>query len=394
MAGKKTSIARRRVLKTLAATAVSAPFVNRGAYKLFAQSEREYSSRVIDLVGRSLVIDMLSPPEIVDITTRQDLAWNSAEWLFAADDVPVRDLEKIKRSGITVFHTGSGIYGEDPFLAGVKHFGAWNNFLANHAGNFMRIDSPGDLEAVKASGKIGLLLGVQQSRHFVNVTDVTYFHKIGQRVSQLTYNSQNMIGSGCTERGDGGLSVFGVQIVRQMNKVGMLIDVSHCGDRTTLDAIDASSKPLAITHANCRALVPGQPRNKTDEAIVKMAEKGGVMGITTLRSFVRDSEPTTIDHVVDHYDHVIRLTGIEHVGIGSDVFMTGYDDMPQWAVDRLRLLYDKRMGFREKFNIEGLHSPERIFNLVEALVRRGYSDANIEAILGGNFKRLLKTVWS
>ncbi len=112
-----------------------------------------------------------------------------------------------------------------------------------------------------------------------------------------------------------------------MNEVGMLIDVSHCGDRTTLDAIELSPKPIAITHSNCRAL-NNHPRLKTDEAIRKLAAKGGVMGITGVRMFVQDKEPTTVEHIVDHIDHVVKLVGIEHVGIGSDSDLIGYDDMP------------------------------------------------------------------
>ena len=112
-----------------------------------------------------------------------------------------------------------------------------------------------------------------------------------------------------------------------MNDVGMLVDVSHCGDRTTLDAIELSKRPIAITHSNCRAL-NNHPRLKTDEAITKLAAKGGVMGITGVRMFVRDREPTTIEHIVDHIDHVVKLVGIEHVGIGSDSDLNGYDDMP------------------------------------------------------------------
>ena len=106
----------------------------------------------------------------------------------------------------------------------------------------------------------------------------------------------------------------------------MLIDMSHCGDRTTLDAIELSQKPIAITHSNCQALTP-HPRNKTDEAIRKLAAKGGVMGITGVRMFVRDRDPTTVANMADHIDHVVKLAGIEHVGIGSDADLNGYDDM-------------------------------------------------------------------
>jgi membrane dipeptidase len=172
---------------------------------------------------------------------------------------------------------------------------------------------PAELERYRSSGTLD---------------DVDLFHGLGQRVSQLTYNARNLIGNGSTERRDDGLSDYGLAVVSRMNQVGMAVDVSHSGDRTTLDAIEASTRPVLITHSNCRALVPGHPRCKTDEAIRKMAAAGGVMGITGVRMFVRAEEPTTIEHVLDHFDHVARLTSVEHVGLGSDMDLDGYDDLP------------------------------------------------------------------
>lgn len=122
-----------------------------------------------------------------------------------------------------------------------------------------------------------------------------------------------------------------MRVVERMNAVGMAIDVSHCGDRTTLDAFEFSQKPVLITHSNCRALVPGHPRCKTDEAILAVKKSGGVMGITGVRNFIRDKEPTTIEHMLDHYDHVARLIGVEHLGVGSDMDPDGYDDIPEPA---------------------------------------------------------------
>ena len=148
-----------------------------------------------------------------------------------------------------------------------------------------------DLDALADSGKIGIVLGVQNSEHFQAVGDVKRFYAAGQRVSQLTYNTQNLIASGSTDRADGGISDFGASIIRAMNEIGMAVDVSHCGDRTTLDAFELSMKPVLITHSNCRALVPGHPRCKTDDAIKAMAAKGGVMGITGVRNFVRNESP-------------------------------------------------------------------------------------------------------
>jgi len=275
----------------------------------------------------------------------------------------------------------------------LQFIAAWNGFIAHHHDTMMRIDSPASLDAVKRAGKIGVVLGIQNSAHFRTPDDVDRFHSLGQRVSQLTYNARNLIGNGSTERRDDGISDFGVSIVERMNKLGMAVDVSHCGDRTTLDAFEISKRPVLITHSNCRALVPNHPRVKTDEAIRKMAASGGVMGITSVRMFVKADEPTTIEHMLDHYDHVAKLVGVEHLGVGSDIDLHGYDDMPAEENLQMRASYKGSYGFREKIDIEGVDHPKRMFDLTEGLIRRKYSDTHIEGILGGNFKRVLADLW-
>jgi membrane dipeptidase len=224
--------------------------------------------------------------------------------------------------------------------------------------------------------------------------DVDHFHGLGQRVSQLTYNARNLIGNGSTERVDGGLSDYGVAVVQRMNEVGMAVDVSHSGDRTTLDACEFSKRPVLFTHSNVRALVPGHPRCKTDDAIRAMARSGGVMGITGVRMFVKADEPTTIEHLLDHYDHVARLVGTEHLGVGSDIDLDGYDDMPAEENKRLRGGYKGSYGFRDKIDIEGVDHPKRMYDLTEGLIRRRYQDEEIRGILGGNFQRVLSEIWS
>lgn len=363
-----------------------APMINRGRYRLFAQSAREYSKRAIELVGRSLVIDMLSPLVLSQSRMRRLLS-------DPASLTPA-DIQRYKESGITVFHVAVGVGGREATLNVLRYVAGWNGFIAHHSDHFTRIDSPATLDAVAQSGKIGILIGVQNSEHFQTLDDVDTFFGLGQRVSQLTYNARNLIGNGSTERRDDGLSDFGVAIVERMNKVGMAVDVSHCGDRTTLDACEISKKPVLITHSNCRALNPNHPRCKTDEAITRMARTGGVMGITGVRMFVRADEPTTVEHVLDHFDHVARLVGIEHVGIGSDVDLDGYDDLPPAELRALRASYKGSYAFRDKIDIEGLDHPKRIFDLTEGLIGRGYSDRHIELILGGNFARALKEIWT
>ena len=382
-------LTRRELLKTAGKAGVAAlavPFVNRGRYRLFAASQKEYSARAVELVTRSTVIDMLS---VFTLNFPQMNKWFANPETFT--DV---DLQPFKQSGINVFHIGVGMGGPDSFLEVLKFFATWNGFIADHTDQLMRIDSPGDLERVKRSGKVGVLLGLQNSEHFRTPADVTMFHGLGQRVSQLTYNSRNLIGNGSTERRDEGISDFGVRIIERMNSVGMAVDVSHCGDRTTLDAFEISKKPVLITHSNCRALAPGHPRCKTDEAIKKVGAAGSVMGITGVRMFVKNDEPTTIEHVLDHFDHVSKLIGPDHLGVGSDIDLYGYDKMPPDQNRQLRAGYKGSYGFREKIDVEGLDHPKRMFDLTEGLIRRKYSDKDIEGILGGNFKRVLSQIWA
>lgn len=380
--------ARRRVLRTLAGTAAAAlgaPFLNRGRYGLFAHAERRYSARALEIVQRTIVVDMLSPLML-------DFDW-FGRFMAAPDVFTSADLAPYRESGIDVFHVGIGTGGPEANAQSLRFFADWNSFLANHDRLFLRVDSADDLARVKASGRIGILLGLQNAEHFRHPDDVNAFHGLGQRVAQLTYNARNLIGNGATERRDEGLSDFGVGIVERMNQVGMAVDVSHCGDRTTLDAFEASKRPVIITHSNCRALVPGHPRCKTDEAIRRMAAGGGVMGITGVRMFVRAEEPTTIEHVLDHFDHVARMTSVEHLGVGSDVDLYGYDDMPPELNKKLREGYKGSYAFRDKLDVEGLDHPRRMFDLAEGLIRRGYSDRDIELILGGNFARVLGELW-
>jgi membrane dipeptidase len=384
-----TQRTRRRMLKQMAAAGAAvatAPMINRGHFQLFAHSAAEYSARAVDLVKRSLVIDMLSP-----------LTLNfpkQAEWFANPERFTTADLQPFKDSGIHVFHTAVGLGGLDPFTEGLKFFATWNSFIAGQDGNFMRIDSAGDFDRVRTAGKVGILLGLQNAEHFRQPADVNVFHALGQRVSQLTYNARNLIGNGSTERRDDGISDFGAAIIERMNQVGMAVDVSHCGDRTTLDAFEISKKPVLITHSNCRALAPGHPRCKADEAIRKVGQAGSVMGITGVRMFVKNDEPTTIEDLLNHFDHVRKLIGPQHLGVGSDIDLYGYDAMPPEQNKRLRAGYKGSYGFREKIDIEGVNHPKRMFDLTEGLIRRRYSDADIEGILGGNFKRVLSQIWS
>jgi membrane dipeptidase len=367
----------------MAATALSvaAPMINIGRYQAFAASPKKYSARTLRVIERSLVIDMLAPLKI-----------NFSPDAYA-NPLTEEEAAMFRTCGINAFHHSTGTWGPQVVEDTLQFIAAWQGFAGRNSHVFSLVGRAADLDRAKAERKVAVIMGVQNAEHFRTAADVKRFHQIGLRCAQLTYNSQNLIGTGSTERVDGGITDFGVEIIKAMNEVGMLIDVSHCGERTTLDAIELSPKSIAITHSNCRALLD-HPRLKTDEAIRKLAAKGGVMGITGVRMFVRDREPTTLDHIIDHIDHVVKLVGIEHVGIGSDSDLHGYDDMPPDQLQMLRGSFKASYGFRDKLDIEGFDHPQKTFDLTEGLFRRGYSEQNIAAVLGGNFRRLLGATWA
>lgn len=347
---------------------LAAPFLNTGRFSLFAQGNA-YSARTLDLVRQSTVIDMLG---LITLNYKKLSSWESDPGRFQA-----ADFKRLKSSGITALHPAVGYTTGDIYAETLKDITGWNLFLAGHPEQFLRIDNAADFERAKTTGKIGIVIGQQNSVHFRTLADVDRFYRLGQRVSQLTYDG-NRIGGGSTGSKDAGLTEYGGSIVERMNRVGMAVDISHCADRTSLDAIEASATPVLITHSNCRKLVPNSSRCKTDETIRQMAAKGGVMGVTMVRGFVAPGGPATIETVLDHVDHIAKLVGVEHVGVGSDVDLDGRD----WPAKGPR-----------KYDLDGIDYSKKIFDLTEGLVRRGYSDANIALILGGNFKRALGSMW-
>ncbi len=377
------------------AATLGAPFLSLGRVRLAARGPRglsmggrDYSTRCVDLVTGNLVIDMLFP---LSLSSER-----SARWGPAGKGINEEDWADFVASEIDVMHAAYGIGGRDVHDARdnvLAYVASLNALIAGRPDLFRRIDSVADMDEVFEAPQSGILVGIQNAEHFVTPDDVQFFFDLGQRVSQLTYNSRTRIGNGSTERVDGGISDFGAAIVEKMNEVGMAVDVSHCGDQTTLDAYEISSAPVLLTHSNVRALAPGHPRCKTDEAIRGMAETGGVMGITGVRMFVKNEEPTTIEDLLNHYDHVRDLVGPEFLGVGSDIDLYGYDAMPAEQNAALRAGYKGSYGFREKIDIEGVDHPQRMFDLTEGLIRRGYTDEQIIGILGGNFRRVLGEIW-
>jgi membrane dipeptidase len=342
--------------------------------------KRTYSARVNRLVERAVVIDMLAPLML-------DLRPESY-----AGKLTEAQAAMFRESRVTAFHNSVGVGGPTAYEDGLSFLAGWNGFVARNSDVFMLVDTVEDIERAKAAKKVAVIMGLQNAEEFRQVSDVLAFRQLGLRCAQLTYNTQNLLGSGSTERVDGGVSDYGADIIKEMNKLGVLVDTSHCGERTTLDAIEISSGPIAITHSNCRALNE-HPRLKSDAVIRKLASKGGVIGITGVRNFVKPREPTTVEDVVDHVDHVVKLVGIDHVGIGTDSDLLGYDRLPVEMYRQIKSGYKSSYAFRDKIDTDGFNNPDKMFSLTDALLRRGYSEDNVLAVLGGNFRRLLATAW-
>jgi len=360
----------RRFFLASAAGGAAAPFINLGRCASIGPDGIDLSIAAIDLVRASTVIDMLG---LLTLDFHKLWGWQADPAGFSRPDV-----ERLRQSGITIFHPAVGYTEGDVYSKSLSDITGWNKLIDAHPEGLLRVNSVSDIERAKSAGTIGIIIGQQNSMHFRTVDDVDRFYGLGQRVSQLTYRG-NRIGGGSSDAADTGLTEFGGQILERMNALGMAADISHCSDRTTLDAIETSRKPVLITHSNCRALVPGSQRCKTDEAIRRTAAKGGVIGITMVRCFVKSQGPATLEDVLDHFEHVIKLVGVEHVGVGSDVDLRGREAMS---------------NSKHRSDLDGVDYSRKIFALAEGLLRRNYSRENVALILGGNFRRALAAIWA
>jgi membrane dipeptidase len=390
-------VSRRTAVATMATgvAAVGVPAVLRRRFRVLAESTQEYSERAIRLVESTVVVDMLNQFRFADTALQPPL---SERWLRQPGTFTAADWHEYKTSGFRVFGLGGGDKGYDGALTETSE---WNGFVAEYPDWFMRVSGGGDFERLATNGKLGILITMQNADHFRTVDDVDLFWGLGQRASQLTYNRTNRLGSGFLADTDGGLTDYGAQVIARMERVGMAVDLSHAGDRTTLDALAAVKRTPIISHSAARAVVPGHLRAKTDEVIAKTAKLGGVMGIPMIRFMVRLDEPVTIDDVLDHFDHVVKVAGVEHVGIGGDLDLIGNANpvnsaAATQAVPSSQPNFDRyhfHAGPDGKLAVPGLDHPKRVYDLTEGFIRRKYSDADIALMLGGNWRRVLSAIW-
>ena len=263
--------------------------------------------------------------------------------------------------------------------------------IAGNPDKVLQVKNVADIRRASQSGKVGYILGFQDT---VPIGDdlrlLRVFHELGVRVIQLTYNFENLVGCGCQCDTDTGLTSFGRSVIKELNDLGVLTDLSHCGPRTSLEAIEASRLPVAFTHANSTT-TQDHARNKTPEAIRAVAAAGGVIGAVAVPPLLTSASAVTIDHYVAAIEDLVQLVGPDHVAIGPD-FM---EAMPaEIATTVLQGLPDEtKSAFAAMAPVKGFESPAAYPHLAEALSKRGFGDGDVRKIMGENWLRLYTEVW-
>ncbi|HSM60475.1 MAG TPA: membrane dipeptidase [Longimicrobiales bacterium] len=301
------------------------------------------------------------------------------------------------QSGITAVNL---TVSQGDFESTVAKIARWEANIDAHPDVLARVRTVDQLLRAKRDGRFGIVYGFQDTVPIDRDPGrLEVFGNLGVKVIQLTYNVRNLVGDGCLEPANAGLSRFGREVVERMDGLGILVDLSHCGQRTTAEGIAASSNPVAITHSGCAAVAP-HPRSKQDAELRAMAERGGVIGIYLMPFLSPGREPTTAD-VVAHIEHAVQVCGEDHVGIGSDLSVTPIDGSDEyWRLHREFVAARIARGIAAPaedpdmlFTVPELNSHRRMELIADALDARGHSSTRIEKILGGNFLRLFREVW-
>lgn len=254
-----------------------------------------------------------------------------------------------------------------------------------------------DLRRAKAEGKIAFVVSVEGAAMIENEVDrLDVLYGLGVRCLGIAYSEGNALGSGLKEPRDGGLTVFGRKAVRRMNKLGIAIDVSHSGDQTSLDTIEASEKPVFITHAGARALWNSN-RLKPDDVIKACADKGGVIGIEAAphTTITKRNPEHSIESFMEHFEYCAELVGLDHVSFGPDALFGDHVGLHHALTEQLSIGASRgSMSYPEVAYVKGLENPMEAFpNIVRWMVKHGYSDENISKAIGGNVMRVLREVW-
>jgi len=298
--------------------------------------------------------------------------------------------EDMRRGGLTGANCTCSIW--EGFRDTMANVMRWKHWFREHSDLITQVHTTADIARAKREGKTGIALGWQ---NLTGIEDqlgyLQVFKDLGVGIMQIAYNTQNLVGTGCYESRDGGLSDFGHEVIAEMNRVGILCDLSHVGPKTSEDVIKASKKPCAYTHCLPAAL-KAHPRNKSDEQLRFIVEHGGFVGVTMFPPFLKRGTSSTVDDYVEAMEHVINVCGEEQVGFGTD-FTQGYGrEFFEW-ITRDKGYARKLTEFGDIINPAGMREIKDYPNLTAAMEKRGWKEARIRKLMGENWVRLLKQVW-
>jgi membrane dipeptidase len=306
-------------------------------------------------------------------------------------------LELYKSGGATA--VGPTVGGWLPAETTLRALGSWLEVIRERD-DLLLVRSAADIERAKNNGKLGVIFHFQGTEPIEDdVALVDAYKEIGVGIIQLCYNTKNRVGDGCEERTDAGLSHFGLRLIRRMNEARVIIDCSHTGHRSSMEAIDASAMPVIISHANSRAIHDAS-RNIGDDQIRAISRTGGVIGIAGFPSLVSHSKQATLDEYINHIDHVADLVGIDHVAIALDFFEFQdpfVDDVE--AERRYHEFVDAGLWSKSNyppppyFYPKGIETPQDYPNLTRRLLERGFRPDDVKKVLGENWMRVYRSVW-
>ncbi len=317
-------------------------------------------------------------------------------------DIDARALGDARKAGLNAVNVTLGYVGgpEDPYDYTIQSIAMWDAVLDAHRDTLRPVRTAGDILDAQRDNRVGVIYGFQNAAMVgKDASRIDTFADLGVRVIQLTYNPANQLGDGAMAPENCGLTAFGRDVVARLNAKRVMVDLSHSGHNTCLDAARVSKAPVSINHTGCRALCD-LPRNKTDEELRLVASKGGFVGIYFMPFLTADGHPHAED-VVAHIDHAVNVCGEDHVGIGTDGDMTGVDDLEAYHAALAREVEDRnRAGLGaagERADtypfVVDLRGPDQFHNLARLLKARGYSQTRIEKIFGLNFLRFAREVW-
>jgi membrane dipeptidase len=300
------------------------------------------------------------------------------------------DYDLVRQTGVTAFFEAVPVLSEE-FPDAVELLARYQSVVARQPGLVVATRAE-DIRRAKRTGQQAVMFQLEPQALGRKLERVELFYGMGVRMMLLTFNTRNFVGDGCGEETNAGLSRFGRELVRRLNAARVLIDLSHCGIQTSLDAIAASEAPVLFNHTGARALNPPCARLITDEQIRAVASKGGLVGISAIPNQLSSKPEQGIDDLLDHVDYVVRMVGVEHVAIGLD--NTFHDQVAMHRkLQAERPEEFRRMGITLAANfMYGIESPLEWKNILRGLVARGYRDEEIERIVGGNALRLIEEV--